>query len=124
MEQLLRRARPEPGLDFTGELEAALVESVRPRRVLSRRPGRPATPRLIVALSGVAAFAAAMLVLSLAGIRPLGTGGTSGAEAERTCVSVTELRLQQEPIVRVMPDGRLRLTSRPQLVPQQRLRCR
>ncbi|UGS34605.1 hypothetical protein [Capillimicrobium parvum] len=124
MEQLLRRARPEPSLAFTQDLEASLVDSRRARRRPSWRPSPRRAQRLVVAVGGVAAFAAAMLVLSIAGVRPLGTGGTNGAEAGQRCVSVTEWRVQREPVVTVTADGRLRLGGRPRLVPQQHLRCR
>jgi hypothetical protein len=124
MEQLLRRARPEPSLAFAQDLEASLVESSSAPRRPSWRPGPRRTQRLVVAVGGVGAFAAAMLVLSIAGVRPLGTGGTSGAEAGSRCVSGTEWRVRREPVVTVTADGELRLGGRPRLVPQQHLRCR
>jgi hypothetical protein len=124
VEQLLLRARPEPSPEFLRELEASLVDARRPRRLPSWRPGHRGARRLVVALGAAAAFAAVMFALSLAGVRPLGTGGTTGAEAERQCISVTQWRVQREPAVTVTEAGRLVLSSRLRLEPQRRLRCR
>ena len=124
MEQLLRRARPEPSLAFTHDLEASLVDSLSARRRPSWRRGPRRAQRLVVAVGGVAAFAAAMLVLSIAGVRPLGTGGTTGAEAGAGASASREWRVRREPIVTVTADGELRLGGRPRLVPEQHLRCR
>ena len=78
----------------------------------------------LVALGGAGALAAALLVLSIAGVRPLGTGGTTGAEADQRCATVTEWVVRREPTVTVTESGRLHLVNRRRIVPEQRLRCR
>jgi hypothetical protein len=124
MEQLLRCARPQASPEFVCDLEASLVSSVRPRGLLPRRSASPRARRLVVALGGAGALATAMLVLSIAGVRPLGTGGTTGAEADQRCTTVTEWVVRREPMVTVTPGGRLHLDNQRRIVPEQRLRCR
>jgi hypothetical protein len=79
---------------------------------------------VLVGVAFAVTIATLMLVLSIAGLRPLGTNGTSGAQADRRC-SVVEVRtLVRRPTLVTDADGRLRISSWTEWVLQPRIRCR
>ena len=91
VEQILRASRPEPDPDYVRSLERRLIGE--PRR--ERRPARPLFAG--AALSG--AVAAAVLALSLAGVGPLGGGGSNGAHAGSDCRFVTVAKREKAPVL-------------------------
>jgi hypothetical protein len=125
LERLLTSSQAEPRPVFLCELEASLMRSLdeetrRPARTL--RGGRRS--RILVGVAFAVTIATLMLVLSIAGLRPLGTNGTSGAQADRRC-SVVEVRtLVRRPTLVTAADGRMRIVDRAELVRQPRIRCR
>jgi len=123
LEQLLRSSRPRPRPQFVRELQASLVQSVAPHDRRLRAPKRQRR-RLTVALGTAMAVATLLVVLSLAGIRPLGTGGTPGAAAGRDCTTVTDWVVQREPTLKVGADRRIHIVTEPRLVARPTVRCR
>jgi hypothetical protein len=124
LEELLRRSRPLPRPEFVHGLEASLMRSFRRRALhVPRLPGLH-VPRLRLAAGSAIAFAALILVLSFAGLRPLGTHGTNGAKADRQCVTVDEWVLQRDPRLVVGADRRLWLQLHTELVARPRIHCR
>jgi hypothetical protein len=122
LEQLLRSARARPRPEFVRELEASVLRSARFGPLAAWR--RRESPRLRAALASAVAIATLLLVLSIAGLRPLGTSGTPGAAAERHCMTVRTWSVEREPLFVVARDGRLALRYRTALAPQARIRCR
>jgi hypothetical protein len=123
-EELLRRSRPRPRPEFVRELEASLLRSVEPRRARASLWPSWFAPRRLVAVSGVgAALAAILVVLSIAGALPLTVGGADDAAADRNCVTVTRWKLERRPIMKVGPDQKMHVTSDTRLVPRRVVRC-
>jgi hypothetical protein len=125
LERLLSRSQAEPRPAFLCELEASLLRSLdeetrRPARTL--RNGRRS--RLLVGLAFAVTIATLMLVLSIAGLRPLGTSGTSGAQADRRCTVVEVRTLVRRPTLVIDANGGLRISERTVRVLQPRIRCR
>ena len=117
MEELLRRSRPEARPGFSEELADQLFAAGRPRRDRSRLP-RP----LLVAAATVAAMAAGVLALSLAGAGPL-AGSDGGVEATTNCRTVTVTRRERVPYVVRSADGRTRIAYRYARKQRQVRRC-
>jgi hypothetical protein len=124
LEQLLRRSRPQPSPEFVRELGASLRKSVQGDLLESPRPRLHGARRLRLAFGSAVAIAALLLLLSIAGLRPFGTGGTTGAKADRECVTVQEWVLAREPTLVVADDGHLRVQYHTELVARPRVRCR
>jgi hypothetical protein len=122
VERLLRKARPRPRPEFVRELERSLFRprAVRPAAAPRRRRRR----RFLVGVSFASALGLLLVVLAVAGVRPLGTAGTTGAAADRHCVIVETWALVRRPRVTVTRDGRIVITTRPDLTLQPRIRCR
>lgn len=117
-EELLRHARPEPRGEFVSRLEASLVRSAgSPGR---RRRGR----RLVPVVAVGCATALCVLVLSIAGVLPLGLGAAPGAQADRHCETVTQLRVVRVPVMWTRADGSLQIRYRATREPVSVIRCR
>jgi hypothetical protein len=124
-ERLLRNSAPRPRAEFVRDLEQSLVRSVQPRRRPIRWGWRQFRARRLVAAGCMAgAVAAALLVLSIAGVQPFGTSGTSPAQADRKCVTVEQRVRVRRPHFRVEADGEPQLTYRVETVLQPAIRCR
>jgi len=115
-EELLRRARPEPRNEFVSRLEASLVRSARSPRRRARR--------LVPTVAVAAATALCLLVLSIAGVLPLGLGAAPGAQADRHCETVTQLRVVRVPLMWTRKDGSMRIVYRATREPVSVIRCR
>jgi hypothetical protein len=89
VEQLLRASRPEPDAGFVRSLESRLFEPPEPSP--RRRP-------LLAGAALAGGLACAVLVLSLAGVGPLG-GSDHPAQAGSDCKFVTVTRMEQVPTV-------------------------
>lgn len=124
VERLLRGAHPRPRPEFVRELEASLIHfaafepvAAPPRRSRQLR-------RLLVGVSFAGALAVLMVVLAIAGVRPLGTSGTTGAAADHHCVTVQNWALVRRPRLVVSDSGRLAIVTRTELALQPHIRCR
>jgi hypothetical protein len=124
LEELLRRSRPVPRPEFVRDLEASLMRSVQRRALHVPRLRGLRVQRLRLAVGSAVAFAALILVLSFAGLRPLGTHGTNGAKADRQCVTVDEWVLERDPRLVVGAHRRLWLQLHTELVARPRIHCR
>jgi hypothetical protein len=124
LEDLLRRSRPRPDPEFIRELEDSLMRSVRrePRGQSRVRPLR--LQRLRLAVGSAAGLASLLLLLSIAGLHPLGMGGTQGADADRKCVTVSEWVLVRKPILVFGTHGPVTVVYRTEWATQPRIRCR
>jgi hypothetical protein len=124
-ERLLRNSAPQPRADFVRDLEHSLVRSVRPRSKPSRWGWWQLRSRRIVAAGCMAgAVAAALLVLSIAGVRPFGTSGTSSAQADRQCFTVEQRVRARHPQFRIDAQGRPHVSYRVETVLRPVIRCR
>jgi hypothetical protein len=124
-ERLLRNSAPQPRAEFVRELEHSLVRSVQPRRRPIRWGWRQLSARRLVAAGCLAgAVAAALLVLSIAGVQPFGTSGTSPAQADRKCVTVEQRVRVRQPYFRVDAQGQPQLSYRVETLLRPAIRCR
>jgi hypothetical protein len=124
-ERLLRSSAPRPRADFVRELEQSLVRSLEPRPRATRWGSWQLRSRRLVAAGCLAsAVAAVLLVLSIAGVQPFGTSGTSPAQADRKCVTVERLVRVRRPHFRVDEQGRPQVSYRVETVLQPTIRCR
>jgi hypothetical protein len=106
VEQWLRDARPEPRSQFVRQLEASLQTSS--RSTPAKRRGR-----VLVSASALAgALASLALILGVAGLMPLNSGGERAAEAEDPCVPRMVERRTRVPVLVVRPGKEPRIKYR------------
>jgi hypothetical protein len=111
-EFLLRSRRPEPRREFVELLED---------RLLAEPPRRQ---RLALIVCVVAATAALLVVLGVAGALPLGLGSDQPVRATDGCVTLMVDRTERVPVFVVDRDGKLRVTYRTTRVSRPERRCR
>jgi len=117
VESLLRSAQPRPQPEFV----LALRERLFPKRTVfgwARRP-RPA----LVAALGAASVAAAVSVLSLAGVGPLAGRSGQDVKARSNCHFVLVKARGRVPVVVHSPDGQARIVYRDEPVERPVERC-
>jgi hypothetical protein len=117
VESLLRRSQPRPRPDFVRSLQARLL----PERGAQRWALRP-RPAFVAAFSA-AATALAVLVLSLAGVGPLASGGGQDVKAGSNCRFVVVKERTSVPTLVRARNGQTRIVYRDQLVDRRVRRC-
>jgi hypothetical protein len=117
LERLLRAARPAPRPDFVRELERSLA----PPRA-ERRRGRV---RVALAASGfAAALATVAILLGVAGLLPLSSGGGHPAQAAPKCRTLLVERRVRMPHITRDRDGELTVRYHMRMVQRPVRRCR
>jgi hypothetical protein len=115
IEAMLRASRPEPKPDFVPALR---------ERLFPQRPARRPRPVLLGGLA-TATAAAAVLLLSLAGVGPLAAGGgrDQDVKARSTCRFVLVTEPTRVPVIVHSGDGKPRVVYRERPVERRVKRC-
>jgi len=114
IEELLRKARPEPRAEFLRELEGSLQRRVAPRRV----------PRPLAVAGGLAGgLAAVVLGLSLTGTGGPGVDSRNDVQAGERCRTVTVTRRERKPVLVETRDGGWEIRYHRELVRKPVKRC-